>query len=119
MNNTSGAIEDGHAAHVHSHCDCTYGVRFDVNTDYAGYDPGYYEDKYYGAQKMLGVYEDEAMSHPGKHGKRKSTQTLNAMRREQYRNMPKAEKEELLARKRESYERNKERRESGELSRNI
>ena len=31
---------NGHAEHVHAHCDCTYAVRYDEGTRVAGYDPG-------------------------------------------------------------------------------
>lgn len=33
------ALKNGHAEHIHSNCDCTYAVRFDDNSDVAGYDP--------------------------------------------------------------------------------
>ena len=36
------AIRGGHAEHIHANCDCTYAVRFDSQTNVAGYDP----DKY-------------------------------------------------------------------------
>lgn len=42
------ALKNGHAEHIHAHCDCIYAVRFDSSTDYEGYNP----DKY------LQMYED-------------------------------------------------------------
>ena len=42
------AIKNGHAEHIHSHCDCQYAIRFNSSTNVAGYDP----DKY------LQMYED-------------------------------------------------------------
>ena len=43
------SLKNGHAEHVHAHCDCTYAVRFDDSLEVPGYDPGRYEDMYYGA----------------------------------------------------------------------
>lgn len=42
----SGALEHGHAKHVHANCDCTYAVRFDSSTNVEGYDPNVYRDAY-------------------------------------------------------------------------
>lgn len=86
QSNYDNAIEDGHAAHIHSNCDCSYGVRFRSDTKYAGYDPGRY----------LKMYERA----PGRGWHEK----LNAMRREAY-----AEnKEAINAQKRSAYEKRKE-----------
>lgn len=75
-------VKNGHAEHIHAHCDCTYEVRYDENTTVAGYDPDRYKAMY-----------DEA---PG----RNSTQKINAMRREFY-----AENaDEINAQKRSAYE---------------
>lgn len=43
------ALKNGHAEHIHSNCDCTYAIRFDQNTQVAGYDPDVYRDMYYSA----------------------------------------------------------------------
>ncbi len=60
------ALKNGHAEHIHPHCDCAYGIRFDSSTTYDGYDP----DKY------LQIYEDAE----GDTWKEK----MNYMRREQH-----------------------------------
>lgn len=74
-------VRNGHAEHVHANCDCTYAVRFDDETEVAGYDPGRYKDMY-----------DYA---PGRTWQDK----VNAMRREIY-----AEnREEINAQKRSAY----------------
>lgn len=44
------AIKNGHAEHIHNKCDCTYAIRFNDDTEVAGYDPQVYEDMYYGAE---------------------------------------------------------------------
>lgn len=44
------ALKNGHAEHIHAHCDCTYAVRFDGKSSVEGYDPQVYEDMYYGAE---------------------------------------------------------------------
>ena len=41
------AIKGGHAEHIHANCDCTYAIRFDSDTDVAGYNPGEYREMYY------------------------------------------------------------------------
>lgn len=79
--------ENGHAAHIHSNCDCSYGVRFDKTTSYAGYDPVKYKRIYANAE---GATEE---------------QKLNSMRREFY-----AENSEKInEQKRSAYEKRKER----------
>lgn len=40
------AIENGHAKHIHSNCDCNYAIRFDRRTSVEGYDPDKYLDIY-------------------------------------------------------------------------
>lgn len=60
------AIRGGHAEHIHSHCDCTYAIRFDGKSNVAGYDP----DKY------LQMYEDAEGG--------TWQEKVNSMRREQY-----------------------------------
>lgn len=41
------ALKNGHAEHIHAHCDCEYAVRFDGKSWVAGYDPEKYERIYY------------------------------------------------------------------------
>lgn len=60
------ALKGDHAEHIHSNCDCTYAVRFDERTQYAGYDP----------EKYLAAYEDADGSKP--------QDKINALRREYY-----------------------------------
>ena len=74
--------ENGHAEHIHAHCDCTYAVRFDESTQVAGYDPTRYKAMYDSADGG------------------NSTQKINAMRREFY-----AEnREEIRAQQNSAYE---------------
>lgn len=81
------AIKGGHAEHIHANCDCTYAIRFDDSSEVEGYDPGLYQDMYYGAD---GSTPEER---------------INAMRREAYaRNS-----EEINAQKRSAYEKRRER----------
>ena len=81
------ALKNGHAEHIHANCDCTYAVRFDKQTDVAGYHPEEYRAMYEGAEG------------------RTPTEKINAMRREFY-----AEnKDEINAQKRDNYEKRKER----------
>lgn len=74
------SLRNGHAEHIHSHCDCQYAIRFHQNTNVTGYEPKKYADLYY--------------SYGGKPQDR-----INAMRRENYaRN-----KEAINEQKREAY----------------
>ena len=41
------AMRNGHAEHIHAHCDCEYAVRFDGKSTVAGYDPDKYLEEYY------------------------------------------------------------------------
>ena len=75
-------LQNGHAEHIHAHCDCTYEVRFDEYTTVAGYDP----DRY------LEMYQDADGT--------SSKDKINSMRREFY-----AENKERINRqKRDAYE---------------
>lgn len=77
-------LKNGHAEHIHGHCDCQYAVRFNQNTNVAGYDPQKYKDMYYAES---GKPQDR----------------INAMRRKMY-----AEnREEINERKREAYAKRK------------
>ena len=44
------AIKNGHAEHIHSHCDCTYAVRFSPDQNVEGYNPEEYRELYYSAE---------------------------------------------------------------------
>jgi hypothetical protein len=70
------ALRNGHAEHIHAHCDCEYAVRFDGKSTVAGYEP----DKYLEEYKNAGG-------------------DINAMRRIRY----KENKDAINARKRELY----------------
>ena len=76
QNISKKTLRNGHAEHIHAHCDCEYAVRFDGKSTVAGYDP----DKY------LEEYE-------------KAGGDINAMRRIRY----KENKDAINARKRELY----------------
>lgn len=81
------ALKNGHAEHIHANCDCTYAIRFNGDTKYAGYNPDVYRDMY-----------DDA---DGRSPKEK----INSMRRDFY-----AENSERInAQKRDNYEKRKER----------
>lgn len=84
---SESALKGGHAEHIHSHCDCTYAVRFNDDTDVQGYDPGEY----------LKMYE----SADGTNSKEK----INSMRREFY----KENNDEIKEQKRSAYAKRKER----------
>lgn len=84
QNASKKALKDGHAEHIHSHCDCQYAIRFDSKTQIEGYDPQVYQDMYY--------------SHEGK-----PQEKINAMRRENY----SKHKEEINYNKRLNYEQRK------------
>ena len=75
------ALKNGHAAHIHAHCDCTYAVRFDGKTTVAGYDPDKYREMYDNAEGD--TWQEK----------------LNSMRRDQYAD----NKDKINARKRELY----------------
>lgn len=70
------ALRNGHAEHIHAHCDCEYAVRFDGKSTVAGYDPDEYLEEYNNAGG-----------------------DINAMRRIRY----KQNKDAINARKRELY----------------
>lgn len=70
QNMSKNAMKNGHAEHIHSNCDCQYGVRFDGKSNVAGYDPEEYREMYYSA------------------GTGNTKDKINALRRELY-NLPK------------------------------
>lgn len=80
------ALKNGHAEHIHANCDCTYAVRFDGRTEYAGYDPDEYLEQYRSAK--------------GNSWREK----LSSIRKAQYA----AEAEKIKAQKRAAYARKKE-----------
>lgn len=76
----------GQPEHLHSNCDCTYAVRYNSDTKYAGYDPEEYADQYRDAE---GSTRDEK---------------LNSMRRKYYAQ----NREEILAQKADAYAKRQE-----------
>lgn len=69
-------LQGGHARHIHANCDCEYAIRFNSNTNVAGYDP----------EKYLAQYNA-------------ANGDINAMRRAQYAQ----NKEKINAQKRAAY----------------
>lgn len=78
---SKNALKNGHAEHIHSNCDCTYAIRFDRNTQVAGYDPDVYREMYYSAEGNT------------------PNERINSMRRAQYAK----NKDEINAQKRMAY----------------
>ena len=44
------ALKKGHAEHIHTNCDCTYGVRFNGQPTYKNYNPDEYLEQYESAE---------------------------------------------------------------------
>lgn len=96
----AGYYEDN--MHLHSNCDCTYGVKYTKDTNYGGYDPQTYKDLYYGAP----VPEGQKIT---------AKSRINALRREAY-----AENKEVInAQKRAAYAKKKERESSAAEEINV
>lgn len=84
-------LRNGHAEHVHGHCDCTHAVRFNDSMKVEGYNPDAYLRMYYGADLD---------------GERATPKNrINAMRREIYQH----NKDEINAQKRSAYAKQQER----------
>lgn len=47
---SKSALKGNHAEHIHANCDCTYAIRFNSNTNVAGYDPSKYKEMYDNAE---------------------------------------------------------------------
>ena len=47
---SKNALKNGHAEHIHAHCDCQYAVRFDSTSGVKGYDPDKYREMYDNAE---------------------------------------------------------------------
>lgn len=74
------ALRNGHAEHIHSHCDCQYAIRFSSRTNVSGYNPEEYREMYNSTSG-------------------KPNEKINAMRRKSY-----AEnRDKINAQKREAY----------------
>lgn len=86
------AMKNGHAEHIHAHCDCEYAIRFDGKSTVEGYDP----DKY------LEMYKNAEGDTP--------KEKINAMRRE----IREQNKDKINGQKRIAYQSRKERATEGE-----
>lgn len=50
MRASKNLIKHGHAEHIHSNCNCQFGIRFNGSPEYAGYDPNVYKEMYDNAE---------------------------------------------------------------------
>ena len=85
---------NGHVAHCHSNCDCTFAVRFGKDTTIGGYDPTKYKHMYYDAapygsskDKINAMRREFYAENKGKIAEQKAT----AYERRQARESPEAE----------------------------
>ncbi len=83
------AMRNGHAEHIHAHCDCEYAVRFDGKSTVAGYDPDKYLEEYYDADGDINEMRRKRYA--------QNKDVINARKRELYASK-KAEKLEKLRR---------------------
>lgn len=83
------ALRNGHAEHIHAHCDCEYAVRFDGKSTVAGYDPNKYLEEYYDANGDINEMRRKRYA--------QNKDAINARKRELYASK-KAEKLEKLRR---------------------
>ena len=83
------AMRNGHAEHIHAHCDCEYAVRFDGKSTVAGYDPDKYLEEYYDANGDINEMRRKRYA--------QNKDAINAKKRELYASK-KAEKLEKLRR---------------------
>ena len=83
------ALRNGHAEHIHAHCDCEYAVRFDGKSTVAGYDPDKYLEEYYDANGDINEMRRKRYA--------ENKDVINARKRELYASK-KAEKLEKLRR---------------------
>lgn len=83
------ALRNGHAEHIHAHCDCEYAVRFDGKSTVAGYDTDKYLEEYYDANGDINEMRRKRYA--------QNKDVINARKRELYASK-KAEKLEKLRR---------------------
>lgn len=83
------AMRNGHAEHIHAHCDCEYAVRFDGKSTVAGYDPDKYLEEYYDANGDINEMRRKRYA--------QNKDAINARKRELYASK-KAEKLEKMRR---------------------
>jgi hypothetical protein len=99
-------LKNGHAEHIHSNCDCEYGVRFNESQNVEGYDPDKYLDMYYGdywMDKLDGEAYDEFVDSYD-FNSFNSKDNINSMRRIFYQE----NKDKINAQKRNAYAKRKE-----------
>lgn len=89
QNMSKKALRNGHAEHIHAHCDCEYAVRFDGKSTVAGYDPDKYLEEYYDANGDINEMRRKRYV--------QNKDVINARKRELYASK-KAEKLEKLRR---------------------
>ena len=82
-------MRNGHAEHIHAHCDCEYAVRFDGESTVAGYDPDKYLEEYYDSNGDINEMRRKRYA--------QNKDAINARKRELYASK-KAEKLEKLRR---------------------
>lgn len=112
-NISKAALKNGHAEHIHNNCDCAYAVRFNEDTNVAGYDPDKYYDMYKAALEEAAEddytpksWDDPAFRHELKAtGRKQANYNANALRRYFY----DQNKAEINAQKRSAYAKRKER----------
>lgn len=83
------ALRNGHAEHIHAHCDCEYAVRFDGKSTVAGYDPDKYLEEYYDSNGDINKMRRKRYA--------QNKDAINARKRELYASK-KAEKLEKMRR---------------------
>lgn len=75
------ALKGGHAEHIHANCDCQYAIRFDGKSGVSGYDPDKYKKMYYGAEGSTPAERIRAIrrEHDAEH-----REEINARKRDLY-----------------------------------
>lgn len=86
---SKSALRNGHAEHIHAHCDCEYAVRFDGKSTVAGYDPDKYLEEYYDSNGDINKMRRKRYA--------QNKDAINARKRELYASK-KAEKLEKMRR---------------------
>ncbi len=86
---SKSALRNGHAEHIHAHCDCEYAVRFDGESTVDGYDPDKYLEEYYDSNGDINKMRRKRYA--------QNKDAINARKRELYASK-KAEKLEKMRR---------------------
>lgn len=86
---SKSALRNGHAEHIHAHCDCEYAVRFDGESTVDGYDPDKYLEEYYDSNEDINKMRRKRYA--------QNKDAINARKRELYASK-KAEKLEKMRR---------------------